>query len=155
MKRQAWTDRLDASAIPVKRKRLAQLFFLSRRGLDLPVSETRPRRRLRKMFPRQSDPDAHDYARQKTGEETKPRRVAHRALTQVENPRRFVLVHAAFSIASVRVQADEVILPAELYSVDDWGGAPESGIDIERVLRAFVAVRSASASDHELHRIRQ
>jgi hypothetical protein len=30
MKRQAWTGRLDASAIPVKRKRLAQLFFLAR-----------------------------------------------------------------------------------------------------------------------------
>jgi hypothetical protein len=73
------------------------------------------------MFPRQGDPNAHDHARQKTDEETKPGRVAHRALTQVENPRRFVFVHAAFSIAPVRVQADEVILLAGIYFVDDWG----------------------------------
>jgi hypothetical protein len=75
------------------------------------------------MLPRQSDPDAHDYARQKTGEETKPGRVTHRALTQVENSRWFVFMHAAFSVAPVRVQADEVILLAELYSVDDSDGA--------------------------------
>jgi hypothetical protein len=75
------------------------------------------------MFPRQGDPDAHDHARQKTDEETKPGRVAHRALTQVENPRRFVFVHAAFSIAPARVQADEVILLAQIYSDDDSDGA--------------------------------
>ncbi|MEY2512388.1 MAG: hypothetical protein QOE26_3151 [Verrucomicrobiota bacterium] len=75
------------------------------------------------MFPRQGDPDAHDHARQKTDEETKPGRVAHRALTQVENPRRFVFVHAAFSIAPARVQADEVILLAPIYSDDDSDGA--------------------------------
>ena len=80
------------------------------------------------MLPRQSDPDAHDHTRQKTDEETKPGRVTHRALTQVENSRRFVLVHAAFSVAPVRVQADEVILLAELYSVDDWGGALNLGL---------------------------
>ena len=45
------------------------------------------------MFPRQSDPDANEDARQKTDEETKPGCVAHRALTQVENPRRFIFVH--------------------------------------------------------------
>ena len=45
------------------------------------------------MFLRQSDPNANDHARQKTDEKTKPGRVAHRALTQVENPRRFIFVH--------------------------------------------------------------
>ena len=45
------------------------------------------------MFSRQSDPDANDHARQKTDEETKPGRVAYGALTQVENPRRFIFVH--------------------------------------------------------------
>ena len=49
------------------------------------------------MFPRQSDPDTNDDARQKTDEETKPGRVAHRALTQVENPRRFIFVHIRHS----------------------------------------------------------
>jgi hypothetical protein len=37
-------------------------------------------------------------------------------------------VHAAFSIAPVRVQADEVILLPELYSVDDWGVALNLGL---------------------------
>jgi hypothetical protein len=38
------------------------------------------------------------------------------------------LCTAAFSIAPVRVQADEVILLAELYSVDDGGGAVNLGL---------------------------
>jgi hypothetical protein len=45
------------------------------------------------MVSRQGDPDANEHARQKTDEETKPGRVAHRALAQVENPRRLVFVH--------------------------------------------------------------
>lgn len=45
------------------------------------------------MFPRQDDPDAHEDAENKTDDETKPGRVAHRAVAQVENSRRFVFVH--------------------------------------------------------------
>ena len=47
------------------------------------------------MLPREGDSDAHNHAREKTDEETKPGRVAHRVLTQVENPRRFVFVHGS------------------------------------------------------------
>lgn len=38
------------------------------------------------MLSRQGDPDANDHAHQKTDEEIKPGRVAHRALAQIEIP---------------------------------------------------------------------
>jgi hypothetical protein len=45
------------------------------------------------MFPRQDDPDAHEDAKHKPDDETKPGSVTHRAIAQVENSRRFVFVH--------------------------------------------------------------
>ena len=107
------------------------------------------------MFPRQGDPDAHDHARQKTDEETKPGRVAHRALTQVKNPWWFVFVHDSILNRACQSASRRSHSSGRALFRRRLGRRPESGVDIERVVRAFVAVRLASASDHELHRIRQ
>ena len=130
-------------------------FFASSGAEPSAISETRPRGRLRKMLPRQGDPDANNHARQKTDEETKPGRVAHRALTQVENSRRFVFVHGSILNRARQSASRRNHSSGSDFFLQRLGRRPESGIDIGRVVRAFVAVRSASASDHELHRIRQ
>ena len=102
------------------------------------------------MLPDQSDSDAHEDARQKSDEETKPGGVTQRALTQVEDPRRFVFVH------------DSILNRARQSASRRWrlflrrlGRRPESRIDMERLIRAFVAERLPTATDHELHRSRQ
>ena len=64
------------------------------------------------MLPREGDPDAYDYARQKTDDETKPGRVTHRAFTEIENSRRFIFVHGEKSapLPGVRKTAEALAL---------------------------------------------
>jgi hypothetical protein len=45
------------------------------------------------MFSCQDDPDPNEEANHETDDETKARRVTHRAFTEIENSRRFIFVH--------------------------------------------------------------
>jgi hypothetical protein len=92
------------------------------------ISETRPRSRLRKMFSRQRDPDANDHARQKTDEETKPGRVAHRALSQVEYPRRFIFVHGSNLNRARQSASRRSDSSGKTPYFDDLGGAANRGL---------------------------
>lgn len=47
------------------------------------------------MFPGQGDSDPDEETDHETDNKTKAGRVTHRAFTEIENPRRFIFVHAA------------------------------------------------------------
>ena len=46
------------------------------------------------MFPCQGDADSNQNTNHEADDETKAGRVAHRAFTEIEKPRRFVFMHA-------------------------------------------------------------
>src|SRR5213078_1244334 len=83
------------------RKHLARFAQKGNPGLLFFDLETRPRAG-RRMLVGQHHRDSHNHADDKPDYETKPRRVTYRAFRQIEDSRRFVFMHARFSIASSR-----------------------------------------------------